>query len=111
MQKGIMLKKCLKNKARLICFSFASSFNTAGMSLTDRLSYLLSSSPAGLSLGISISLIILYLLDVLFTLTLHYNIPSVSFPSLSSLRVFLRKTYPAPSARPFGAMRRLELWY
>ena len=31
--------------------------------------------------------------------------------SLHPLRVFLRKTHPAPSARLFGAMRRLELWY
>ena len=31
--------------------------------------------------------------------------------SLPTLRVFQGKTYPAPSARPFGAMRRLELWY
>ena len=38
MLKGIMLKKCKKNKAYIICSSLASSFNTAGMSLTDRLS-------------------------------------------------------------------------
>ena len=31
--------------------------------------------------------------------------------ALPLLGVFQGKTYPAPSARPFGAMRRLELWY
>ena len=31
--------------------------------------------------------------------------------SLPPLRVFPRKTHPAPSARFFGAMRRLERWY
>lgn len=34
-----------------------------------------------------------------------------SLPALPPLRVFQGKTHPAPSARPFGAMRRLELWY
>ena len=77
MQKGIMLKKCKKNKAYII--------------FTGMLSYLFSSSPAGFSLDINISLL--------------------PFHLFHSLRVFLRKTHPAPSARPFGAMRRLELWY
>ena len=48
---------------------------------------------------------------------LLYNISFMSPSSVSllissvPLRVFHRKTHPAPSARLFGAMRRLELWY
>ena len=47
------------------------------------------------------SLVLPYLLAV-FLFILHV---------LPLLSVFQGKTHPAPSARPFGAMRRLELWY
>ena len=39
----------------------------------------------------------------------HLSLSTLS--SLPPFRVFQGKTHPAPSARPFGAMRRLELWY
>jgi len=46
-----------------------------------------------------------------FVLPYFLAVFCLSLPALPPLRVFQGKTHPAPSARPFGAMRRLELWY
>ena len=80
MQKGIMLKKSKKNKAYVICFSFASFVNIASFHQHFVLPYFLA-------------------------------VFCSSLPALPPFRVFQGKTHPAPSARPFGAMRCLELWY
>lgn len=85
MQKGIMLKKCQKNQAYVICFSFV-SFIHQFCRLSSAVSHL--------------SFFHIFLLFFLFILHV-----------LPLFRVFQGKTHPAPSARPFGAMRRLELWY
>ena len=95
MQKGIMLKKCPKNKAYAICFSFVSSFNTAGISLTGMLSYLFSSSPAGLSLGINISRHSLSFCRSSYSFLLLYNISFMSSSSVSLLLLF----HPSVSSR------------
>ena len=78
-----MLKKSKKNKAYVICFSFASFINVALPSAASHLSF--------------------FPIFLLF----FYS----SLPVLPPFRVFQGKTHHAPSARPFGAMRRLELWY
>ena len=80
--------------------SFPSYFAFLSHVPTDILSCALpfSSFPAG----------ILYHISLAF---LHLSLSRSTLSSLSLLRVFQGKTHPAPSARPFGAMRRLELWY